>query len=186
MNWTLLRKWHSLTSKYSSFIDVCIPRSSITRLSQQDKIHSTREATVKETIKEEKVGTDLGMTRAGSNLFHLQSSSGNLEHESDKESSTDNSESGRGEYCFSLCFPCLWNTKCKIHNHPVFSQITHSFCVIPKHIFLQTTYLCLIPLLLHSTQPGYTSRPYQVSFSSKCYFDQNEENHPTIYIRFYF
>ena len=34
-------------------------RSSITRLSQQDKIHSTREATVKETIKEEKVRTDL-------------------------------------------------------------------------------------------------------------------------------
>jgi len=54
-------------------------RSSITRLSQQDKIHSTREATVKETIKEEK------------------SSTGNLEHESDKESSTDNSESGRDD-----------------------------------------------------------------------------------------
>jgi len=54
-------------------------RSSITRLSQQDKIHSTREATVKETIKEEK------------------SASGNLEHESDKESSTDNSESGRDD-----------------------------------------------------------------------------------------
>ena len=30
-------------------------RSSITRSSQQDKFHSTREATVKETIKEEKV-----------------------------------------------------------------------------------------------------------------------------------
>ena len=32
-------------------------------MSQQDKIHSTREATVKETIKEEKVRTYLGMTR---------------------------------------------------------------------------------------------------------------------------
>jgi len=49
-------------------------RSSITRLSQQDKIHSTKEATVKETIKEEK-------------------SQNNLEAESDKESSTDTSES---------------------------------------------------------------------------------------------
>jgi len=49
-------------------------RSSITRLSQQDKIHSTKEATVKETIKEEK-------------------SQNNFEAESDKESSTDTSES---------------------------------------------------------------------------------------------
>merc|ERR1719225_2298465 len=49
-------------------------RSSITRLSQQDKFHSTKEATVKETIKEEK-------------------SQNNLEAESDKESSTDTSES---------------------------------------------------------------------------------------------
>jgi len=49
-------------------------RSSITRLSQQDKIHSTKEATVKETIKEEK-------------------SQNNLDAESDKESTTDTSES---------------------------------------------------------------------------------------------
>merc|ERR1719361_3312745 len=49
-------------------------RSSITRLSQQDKIPSTKEATVKETIKEEK-------------------SQNNLEAESDKDSSTDTSKS---------------------------------------------------------------------------------------------
>eukprot|EP00092_Neocalanus_flemingeri_P005523 GFUD01005953.1.p1 GENE.GFUD01005953.1~~GFUD01005953.1.p1 ORF type:complete len:869 (+),score=237.80 GFUD01005953.1:179-2785(+) len=50
-------------------------RSSITRLSQQDKIHSTKEATVKETIKEEKVATSRDA------------------NESDKDSSTDTSES---------------------------------------------------------------------------------------------
>jgi len=52
-------------------------RSSITRLSQQDKFHSTKEATVKETIKEEKVPST------------------NLENESDKDS-TD-TESGKDE-----------------------------------------------------------------------------------------
>merc|ERR1711892_1087507 len=50
-------------------------RSSITRLSQQDKIHSTKEATVKETIKEEKVAASRDT------------------NESDKDSSTDTSES---------------------------------------------------------------------------------------------
>merc|ERR1719186_2242160 len=50
-------------------------RSSITRLSQQDKIHSTKEATVNETIKEEKVAVSRDT------------------NESDKDSSTDTSES---------------------------------------------------------------------------------------------
>merc|ERR1719341_2968955 len=51
-------------------------RSSITRLSQQEKVHSTREITAKETIKEEKASI-------------LDAS------ESDRESNTDTSESAR-------------------------------------------------------------------------------------------
>ena len=54
-------------------------RSSITRLPTTDKQNNTREATVKETIKEEKGPTN------------------NLDNESDKESSTDTSESGKGK-----------------------------------------------------------------------------------------
>jgi len=49
-------------------------RSSITRLSQQEKVHSTREITAKETIKEEKA-----------NILDAS--------ESDRESNTDTSES---------------------------------------------------------------------------------------------
>jgi len=56
-------------------VNAVTDRSSITRLSQQDKIHSTKEATVKETIKEEKVAASRDT------------------NESDKDSSTDTSES---------------------------------------------------------------------------------------------
>jgi len=55
-------------------------RSSITRLSQQEKVHSTKEITAKETIKEEKERGTLGHDTA----------------ESDRESNTDTSESARG------------------------------------------------------------------------------------------
>jgi len=57
-----------------------IDRSSITRLSQQEKVHSTKEITAKETIKEEKERGTLGHDTA----------------ESDRESNTDTSESARG------------------------------------------------------------------------------------------
>merc|ERR1712106_688318 len=80
--------WRSLNNFNSNHVDIIrnptnsannvnavTDRSSITRLSQQDKIHSTKEATVKETIKEEKVAASRDT------------------NESDKDSSTDTSES---------------------------------------------------------------------------------------------
>ena len=38
--------------------DTLLPRSSITRLPQEQKTQNTRDATVKETIQEEKVGVE--------------------------------------------------------------------------------------------------------------------------------
>ena len=69
---------------------IYILRSSITRLPTTDKQNNTREATVKETIKEEKGPTS------------------NLDNESDKESSTDTSESGKGNFSSDTkTKPCL-------------------------------------------------------------------------------
>ena len=62
----------------------------------------------------------------------LQSASGNLEHESDKESSTDNSESGRGEcsYLFSLKL-----LMCPIYNHPVLFELNSTCLSLSQNVF---------------------------------------------------